>query len=434
MKVRNSPVTPPSPLAGAGDPVVERAEAMVAWLTTRLEADSDASRIDRLVAMDRLTAALDAAKAEETAAFYDSQVEAQKAAGIPARRLGQGVAEQVGLARKMSPARAARYVSASRLMVTQMPALQCAMRAGQVSSWVATLVVRETAELSEPHRRRLDAELAPRLTSMSPRQASQATRTIAYRLDPESIMRRGRTAREDRRVSIRPAPDTMALLTGFLPVEQGVAAYAALDRHARGLRSAGDSRPLGQIMADTMVERLTGQATADSVPIEIGVTISLDSLLGVDTSPGQLAGHGPLPSAFVRALLHNSTGDDDERTDTAGFVRRLITDPVDGSLVAMDSARRRFPAAVARFITRRDQRCRTPYCDASIRHLDHIAPVRQSGPTNVANGQGLCERDNYVKEAAGWTHRHVPGQRHSIEITTPTGHSYMSCAPSALGP
>ena len=41
-------------------------------------------------------------------------------------------------------------------------------------------------------------------------------------------MQRGRTERKRRRIGIRPAPDTMAVLTGYLPVEQGIACYTAL--------------------------------------------------------------------------------------------------------------------------------------------------------------------------------------------------------------
>jgi hypothetical protein len=433
MKARVA-VTQPAGGTRAADPVVERADAIVEWLTRRPTARDDAARTDRLMAMDRLSAALDAAKAEEAVAFADSQLAEQVAAGVSERQLGQGIAEQIGLARKMSPAAAARYLSTSRQMVTQMPRLVEQMRAGRVSSWVATLVVRETAELTEADRRRLDTELAGRLSSMSPKQASSAARRIAYRLDPGSILRRGRTAREDRRVSIRPAPDTMSLLTGLLPVEQGVAAYAALDKHARTLRATGDTRSLSQIMADTMVERLTGQATAKAVPVEIGVTVSLDALLGHGNEPAAIPAHGPVPTQVVRDLLTAIEDDGSDQQAASVFVRRLLTDPVDDTLVAIDSTRRRFPAAVARFITRRDQTCRSPYCDAPIRHLDHVMPHRDGGPSHPSNGQGLCERDNYAKEASGWSHQHDPGSGHPIQITTPTGHTYLSRAPSALGP
>ena len=112
----------------------------------------------------------------------------------------------------------------------------------------------------------------------------------------------------DRNVSVRPAPDTMALLTGFLPAQGGIAAWVALDRHARTLKSAGDQRTLGQLRADTMIERLTGQVTAAAVPVEIGITMTVDSLLAKDDNPAMLAGYGPIPADLARAI---ATGSDD---------------------------------------------------------------------------------------------------------------------------
>lgn len=54
----------------------------------------------------------------------------------------------------------------------------------------------------------------------------------------------------------------MSVLAGFLPVQQGVACYAALRKRTDELVAAGDVRTRGQIMADTLVERLTGQVLA----------------------------------------------------------------------------------------------------------------------------------------------------------------------------
>ena len=97
----------------------------------------------------------------------------------------------------------------------------------------------------------------------------------------------------------------------------------------------------------------------------------------------------------------------------------------------MESRRRCFPEAQRRFIALRDQTCRTPYCDAPIRHTDHIVPKEHDGPTSVRNGQGLCAACNYAKEAPGWHARSGPSQQ--IVITTPTGHRYRSRPPGPPG-
>ncbi|MDX6367760.1 MAG: hypothetical protein QOK30_2836, partial [Nocardioidaceae bacterium] len=67
----------------------------------------------------------------------------------------------------------------------------------------------ETDALSAADRAVVDARLAGKLASMSPRQVEAAARRAAIGIDPASALRRGRTARTDRRVTIRPAPDTM---------------------------------------------------------------------------------------------------------------------------------------------------------------------------------------------------------------------------------
>jgi hypothetical protein len=115
------------------------------------------------------------------------------------------------------------------------------------------------------------------------------------------------------------------------------------------------------------------------------------------------------------------------------WLRRLYTAPGAGELVAMDSRARLFPPGLRRFIEARDETCRTPYCDAPIRHLDHIVPWHSAGPTALVNGAGLCEACNHTKEIPGWAARPRPGLRHTLELTTPTGHSYHSTAPPLPG-
>ena len=214
----------------------------------------------------------------------------------------------------------------------------------------------------------------------------------------------------------------MCYLTALLPATQGVAAYAALLRDAAGARATGDARGKGQVMADTLVERLTGQSAAPDVPVEVEVVMPLDTLLGDDHTPAHLVGYGPLPAAVARRLLRES--------GAAAWVRRLFVRPDSGQLVAMDSHRRRFDGQLRHFVVLRDQFCRMPWCDAPIRHADHLVPHREDGPTAADNGQGLCEACNYAKEAPGWD---LDGDGHLVTIRTPTGSRYRSRAPDPPG-
>ena len=90
---------------------------------------------------------------------------------------------------------------------------------------------------------------------MGDARAAAAARAIAYRLDPRAVVDRAAKAENDRTVTIRPAPDTMTWVSALLPVSQGVGVYAALRRAAH---TTFDNRSRGQVMADTLVERVTG--------------------------------------------------------------------------------------------------------------------------------------------------------------------------------
>ncbi|MCW2134052.1 HNH endonuclease [Arthrobacter sp. VKM Ac-2550] len=138
------------------------------------------------------------------------------------------------------------------------------------------------------------------------------------------------------------------------------------------------------------------------------------------------AGTATGPPGFKRKASGNSE-------DVEVWVRRLYTAPGTGQLLGMDSRARLMPAGMQRVIQARDQLCRTPWCDAPIRHHDHVVPWRDAGETTEVNGQGLCEACNLAKESEGWDAQTVPGPRHTVETTTPTGHTYLSTAPALPG-
>ena len=439
---------------GAGCPAAGLSTSELAAIVGRLAGLSpgvdDAERVDRIGLLESIKSAAAAAQARETTAFDTSQRDQQVAAGVRAAGVGPGIAAQVGLARRESPTRATKYVGWARVLVTELPATFAALERGQTSEWRAMLVARETMWLTRDQRAVIDAALAGRLAGLGDRQVEVETKRLAYRLDPAGFLARSRAAERDRRVTLRPAPDTMTRLTALLPAAQGVAAYAALTRAADSARAAGDERGRGQVMADTLVERITGLGTATAVGVQIELVMTDHTLFNHTTSdqqhnpaspdpshgagtaigadePAYLVGYGPIPAGLARDLA--------AATEAARvWVRRLWTDPVTGHLAAMDTRRRRFNQHLRRAIIIRDQLCRTPWCGAPIRPTDHARPSADDGETTFSNGQGLCEACNYAKTAHGWTTEPRPsGTSHSVIITTPTGHTYTSRPPHLPG-
>ena len=393
---------------------------------------SDADRIDRIARLEKLRAVTAALQAAESVRFAQSQVTEQLAAGVHPSKIGRGIAEQIGLACRISPVTAARRLNTARALWFELPDTYTQLTAGQLSERVAETVVTETRHLDPAIRSQVDRQLIEAgIASMGFKSATACARKYAYQADPQGYLQRGRTERQHRRVGVRPAPDTMAILTGYLPVEQGVACFAALRRHADTIVATGDNRTRDQIMADTLVERLTGQATAGDLNIELQLMMPLDALIKPDDqSAAVIPGYGPLPHELAWEILATSRG--------RKWWRRLFTAPTNGSnrrgrVVGGDPSRRYFDGWLAKLICLRDQICRDPFCDAPIRHIDHITRYSDGGPTTFTNGRGVCARGNLIREMPGWQIRPTDcgtqGESHKIIITTPTGHHYLSRAP-----
>jgi hypothetical protein len=390
-------------------------------------ASDDAERIDLIRALEELKCRAEAAQAVLTSAFDRSQREAEARAGVPGQRRGRAIAAQVALARRESPHRGRQHVGLA-LVLDEMPRTMAAFRAGRITEWRAMLLARETACLSRADRAEVDRRVAGDhdvLEGMGDGEVVAAAREAAYELDPVSFVERRRRAEADRRVSLRPAPDVMSQLSTLLPVKDGVAVWAVLTREADRARAAGDGRSRGQIMADTLVRRVVNPGEGErAVPLMINVVVPDSVLLGDDDGFGWVEHYGPVPGDLLREWIAANA---EQGVDQ--FVRRLYASPKTGELVSMDSKSRRFEGALADYLRLRDQRCRTRYCDAQVRHLDHAEAYADGGPTSAANGQGLCEYCNYAKDALGWSAMPRPGPRHTIETVTPTGHRYTSTAP-----
>ena len=390
-------------------------------------AAEESALVERIAELERLKAAAAAGQARAAAALDAARRAADAAAGVPAARRGRGVASEVALARLDSPARGNRHLGFAKALVHEMPHTLAALEAGVLTEWRATLIVRESACLDVDDRRALDAELCgdqAGLQGMGDAAVAAAAKAISYRLDPHAVVERAAKAATDRTVTIRPAPDTMAYLTALLPVAQGVSVYAALRREAD---VCADGRSRGQVMADTLVERTTGRSAAAATPIAVNLVLSDETLFGRSNVPATVSGYGPIPAAVARGLVSDAVTDPRSRAK----LRRLYAHPDSGALVAMESRSRLFPKGLATFIGLRDERCRTPYCDAPIRHRDHAEPWARSGETSASNGLGLCERCNYVKEVAGWCVKPNVDEigRHTAQFITPTGAHYWSAAP-----
>lgn len=425
---------------------------------------ADAQRIDAIAALEALKDAACAAQARLSAEFAASQRAAQRETGVPADRCGRGVAAQVALARGESPHQGGRLLGLAEALVKELPCTMRALAHGGINEWRATLVARESACLSVEDRAALDREVCGDLAGLAgvgDRTLVARARAVAQRLDAAALVRRARRAESERTVTIRPAPDAMTYVTALLPLKDGVAVYAALRRAAEEAISSGAASTRGAAMADALTARITGREASEPVPVQVGLVMTDAALFAPAGLPGAdepatvlVPGGGEfsVPAQWARELLEDS-----DRHGVGAWFRRLFADPSTGALAAMDSQSRCAPPNLSRFIRYRDRTCRTPWCDAPIRHIDHVDTVVDGGETDSGNLQGLCEACNHAKQASGWQQEVVGGGGgggggggsggsglssggsgsggvgstgpHVVETRTPTGHRYSSTAP-----
>ncbi|MGZ8179365.1 HNH endonuclease [Williamsia sp. SKLECPSW1] len=406
----------------------EALRAMIAALGALGAAGDEGEAIDLISLAESVKAACAATQAEQTLRLQELRSAAEAERGVPVERRCRGLSAEVALARRVSGNAGGRYLGFARAM-GEMPNTFARLRDGSLSEWRATILVRETGYLQVEDRRAIDDALCadPKtLDGVGDRAVEALAKRIAYSRDPHAVVDRNASAPKDRRVSLRPKPDAMVQLSALLPMTAGIAAYAALKKQA-DLICQSDDRTHAQVMADTLLRRLTGVAVPGAIPLAVDVVVSADVLTGASGAAADVPGYGPIPADTARDLIADALDH-----DTTVTLRRLFAAPETGALVAMESRARLFPTGLRQFLTRRDVSCRIPYCDAPIAEIDHAHPHHTGGPTTADNGLGECRTHNRQKENPGWqvTTGLDDHGRHEALVRTPTGHEHRSRAPA----
>lgn len=421
-------MTPSTPLAPSAIAAVQQSLAEALEMPSGLD---EGGLADALRALEELVCTATAAQAALSVELDELLRGAAAAAGVPADDQSRGVGHVVAQARRESPHRGRRHLALAKVATAELPHTWSAWRAGRVTEWAVTVIARETACVSLEHRWAIDAAVAAdpdAVESMGIGELTGRVRSMAEELDPEAAVQRRRRAESERCVSLRPAPDTMTWLTALLPVKEGVAVLASLSAAADTAWAGGDGRTRGQLMADTLVDSVLGRsepAAQDQRPrsgVRLNLVVSDHALFGHEDAPAHLDGFGAIPAELAREILREALTSQEKV-----WLQRLYADPDTEELVTGDARARLFPRSMARFIRLRDQICRTPWCDAPIRHADHVEPHARGGSTALANAQGLCESCNQAKQAYRW--RSHPRPDGSVATTHPTGTGHLTRAP-----
>jgi Domain of unknown function (DUF222) len=132
----------------SADGMVARLDEMLAELADALidkRPGCDAARIDRIARLEKLRAVTAALQGAESVRFAQSQLAEQLTADAHPSKIGRGIAEQIGLARRISPVTAAaRRLNTARALWSELPDTYSQLAAGELSERVAETVVAET--------------------------------------------------------------------------------------------------------------------------------------------------------------------------------------------------------------------------------------------------------------------------------------------------
>nr|WP_192742387.1 HNH endonuclease signature motif containing protein [Amycolatopsis roodepoortensis] len=329
------------------------------------------------------------------------------------------VVQEVALGLSVVDGHAAGLVSTAEALTTRLPCTLGLLDRGKVGGYGAMKVAAATAWLSDEDARAVDAVLEDRLPGRNSEQVRKAANHAAMMVDREGAARRAERHRAGRRLSIRQGETGVASIeVEDGPVEKVAAAYTRIDREARALKTGGEPRTLDQLRADVALDLLLGGQGGSERP-EVFLYMDLNTYLGLNDDPAELAGHGHIPAALAR---HIASG-----ADTV--LRRIITDPLSGQVLDLGRDRYRPTAGLGEFVRVRDRECRRPGCHrvAQACDLDYAVPWQHGGHTAHTDLIDLCRRDHRLKDEPGWTYRlDADG---TLTITTPTGQTYDSTPP-----
>ena len=385
---------------------------------------------------------------------------------VPARAdVAPAVVDEVAPALHQGRESTRRRLAEAEQLVRCLPRTHRLLADGLVGLDVARAVVGETARLTEAVAVAVDAAAGEDLVGLTAAAARRLVGRLAMSHDVDAAARRVRAAVAERRVEHRPLVDGTGELRLVGPAPDVRALHEVLTRRARDrslpgsdvdpyadptdpsdgtepARSAGrprgpaeDRRSMDARRFDVAVAALlAGPPSRDREPspvVELAVGVS--TLLGLDDSPGELSGHGPVPAVVARAWARR------------GRLRRFFTDPATGAVIGVDGhtyppgtvpvptreppsgpsdgdppgrdgddpggggpcpstgSGYRIPVALRRVVTAALPRCVAPGCSvpATRCDLDHRVPW-PAGPTCACNLAPLCRTHHRMKTFRGW--------------------------------
>lgn len=352
---------------------------------------------------------------------------AELSAGYPG--LHEFLATEIALALGIAEGTANRQLADAVDLTVRLPATFAALDEGRITPVKASTIRVHTQDLDFDQAARVESDVLPRAARRTVPELRHAVMRAVIRHDPHGTENRHAAAHERRRVTTKALPDGMGSLWLYSTAQDVATINACLVAVGDAARTPEDDRRADARRVDALVDLCAdvldaGQWQGRPLPTRqrrrphVQVTVPITALLDPVTTAGEaaeLSGYGPISAAQARAIAADAT------------LRRLVCDPLSGTLLDYGRTTYQPPAALADHLLARDLTCRLPGCrrPAHRCELDHIEPFRPGQPTggntNDANMCAVCKHHHRAKDGGEFV---LVRTADGHEWTTPLGRTY----------
>lgn len=312
-----------------------------------------------------------------------------------------------------------------RVLRDRLPRTWAVFLDGRTSERCVDAAAAEVEGLEGDDLAEFDGEAVALVQEATPTTITRQLGQLRDRLNPDAVMPRHKTATNRRWVSARAEGDGMGALTIRSTAVDIAAAYDRIRTNAVAAHGRdGECRTLGQLMVDEAVDAiLTGtmrgpEEGGPSFPMErlgaddapdrkvvdatVLVIIPADTASGAGDAPAQVAGMGSIDGEVARQVVRHT------RTWT-----RVAVDPVDDTVLAIDTHERYIPAGLKKLMHLRSTTCAGDGCGLPAHRgdIDHITRYEHDGRTRHDNLQVLCRASHQMKDEGCFDVRMMPDGR-----------------------
>lgn len=354
--------------------------------------------------------------------------ELQYLASDQSRGITDVIREEIALALRWSFAHAQQRIDTARMLERSLPQTRTALHDGGLTLAHAAVIARIAETVPDDRREEYESRVLPTALGQSIARTRQQATRVADRLHAQDRAERRRAVcHREAGVWLCPEADGLATLIARMPVEQAVLTMTAIDALAADRNAAfacEPDAPVGVRRAAALAQLVSRVGDHASAHVVVDVVIDLEALLGLSDADAEIGGIEGASAEAVRRLI---------ASDPDATLRKLVTDPTTGHLLAVGRNRYRVSNRLREFVELRDRRCRFPGCRRRARQceIDHALPWDLAGPTSAENLGALCKRHHQLKTHARWAiaESDASGACHWV---SPDGREYRHAAVPVL--